>query len=1125
MKRIIAFLLVFVFLIPSLASCSNDKLKNGEFSIKFGDVEILADRINSAPKNGKVTVYTRDYVIDKELSLVIGKERTNFIAFSIVRVEKDGIVEYKVAKKYKDTISDAVIPVNGFVVAMPKTMVDFDSIDVDSTVEVSGFENFVTGFELLDLASFSPMYMTSTSSRRINFLNPEGDFVDGKIYCFDKSFPGNKKIDIDNRVVSVKIKNNGYQIVSSDKLSEINKPADDELMLVFTGLYNIAYADYYFGETERISISMLDKANGYSDMAAIKVGNEVIEFDENVINVETINESGTYVFNHSFNNTVTPKSDNTRFDVVVAENMIVKVCEEGKRSLIPQGNGFVLSFVGDEASSKASLFKVGDKIESCLIEHVDLPDQYVAIGNNYFEINGVDISRNVEGLCVLYTEEYGKTTKTNIYGSEIVIKDGKVTAVNINAGSAVIPEGGYVLSMHKDNPMFMSVSNIKKGDAVSICLDGPSYNITNLKIDSINGQRDTDALVLYKDKESTGTNQYGYEIAVDKDGIAIADGFSGNMEIPDGGFVLSGHGVNKNALQLAYSIGEKIVLDLKTSSASIIKTPDLKIKNAQYNLEIVNDRLEEAKNAFYNINYKSINSDISHVETILAEAQKAFNEYEFDKAFDLSESVVLTCKNIRYSMIESKTVQNRAVWYRSGDKSDADVKRTIDKLKSLNINTIYLETWYEGYCIGNKVDIEGIDLKRNPDFDVLESFIRIGHENGIEVHAWVQNFFVGYFYIDGPAYNNPVFAEEQYKDKYIIDRNGNEHFYYTANGNYWLFLNPNDRECRDLILNIYKELITKYDLDGLHLDYVRFPEPNLLDNNAYDFGYNEDIIKGFAQKTGITGDPRKFAVNSDNYKKWVQYRCDIVTSFVGEVYDMVRSIDSDLWLSAALYPDVDTDKARILQDIRTLSEKDYFDEIFSMSYNIDNKYVKENVELYVDLINGRSFYSSGLAAFLETTNESFAYQLTDAYHSGADGISIFSLSSIRPGRYQEEIVNGAFRDPSVQVNRLSETAVGQMKYISEKIDNISFYYEFSENDKAILSGIISDITEFSKTLDFENATRAQKLNWANQALVKIDAAIDAVVNDCDISDAASSIAKDLEELKYWIGISANRLSK
>ena len=65
---------------------------------------------------------------------------------------------------------------------------------------------------------------------------------------------------------------------------------------------------------------------------------------------------------------------------------------------------------------------------------------------------------------------------------------------------------------------------------------------------------------------------------------------------------------------------------------------------------------------------------------------------------------------------------------------------------------------------------------------------------------------------------------ELMKDKRCVDRNGKDN-YPCGYGNF-VFLNPNDRECRDLVLGVYKELVTKDDLDGLHLDYIRFSEPN-----------------------------------------------------------------------------------------------------------------------------------------------------------------------------------------------------------------------------------------------------------------------------------------------------------
>lgn len=59
--------------------------------------------------------------------------------------------------------------------------------------------------------------------------------------------------------------------------------------------------------------------------------------------------------------------------------------------------------------------------------------------------------------------------------------------------------------------------------------------------------RTTDSLVVYfkglVGDGRTGTNQWGYEVAIDKNGVVLEDPhYSGNTKIPDGGKVLSGHG-------------------------------------------------------------------------------------------------------------------------------------------------------------------------------------------------------------------------------------------------------------------------------------------------------------------------------------------------------------------------------------------------------------------------------------------------------------------------------------------------------------------------------------------------------------------------------------------------------
>ena len=65
-------------------------------------------------------------------------------------------------------------------------------------------------------------------------------------------------------------------------------------------------------------------------------------------------------------------------------------------------------------------------------------------------------------------------------------------------------------------------------------------------VHALNGKnipRNTDFMVLYSGIKTTGTNQWGFEAPIDRNGVVLSDPvYKGDTEIPDGGFVLSGHG-------------------------------------------------------------------------------------------------------------------------------------------------------------------------------------------------------------------------------------------------------------------------------------------------------------------------------------------------------------------------------------------------------------------------------------------------------------------------------------------------------------------------------------------------------------------------------------------------------
>ena len=1123
-KRIIAVLLALLMLVPVWAACSKNKttpvyIEGYDFVVKFGSSEIRAEQINSTPDGDKVVVYTRDYKKDGKASVVVSEEQEGRTAVVVRYISNDKTDEFDIVQITTE-IKDVPIPVNGFALTLPTSMLEGVRANVGQIVKVEGYASANPQHERHDLASIAPDYLISTATRRVNIVDPIYGFVSDKIYYVTDKYKGETNINVDNVVVSVEIASNySCNILSIESKNEITTPEKGKAYLVFTGEYNIAYANQYFNNAERISFSMLDKANSYSDMPSVVIDSGVIEIKDELLNVETITDDGVYVFDNEYSASVTPATDKKRYDVVVVDGIVTVVAEENARTLIPDGNGFVISLVGDESIRKKDEFVVGKELKTFFIDFVKLPEKYVEFDNLFVGIDYVNISRNKEGIAVLYTPMFGKSTNTNEYGAEIVIVDGNITAVNYNKGNTEIPENGYVLSVHRDNQTYSKLKDFAVGDKAEVSLTGSDYSVAVLKYDGVNVTRLENMLIVYNNKTSSGANEYGYEIAVDKDGYVVNHSYNGNIAIPNGGFALSGHGTNKEALEAVFAIGERVILDSKSSSVTVIRTPEQKLSTAKYEFDVVSDRIEAAKKAYTNLNYTELDASVKFIEATIAESQAAFESYDFETALAKAESVINTCDNLHYATIESKGVENRAVWYRSTEKSDEDVRATVEKMKALNVNALYLETWYEGYCIGKKVEVEGVTQNAyNGDYDALEGFIRICHEYDIEVHAWVHDFFVGYYYEGGNKYYNPYF--DSFKDKYLIDCKGRDFFYYSANNNYFIFLNANDRECRDYILSIYEELITKYDLDGLHLDYIRFPE---LNYGTDDFGYNQDIIDAFHAKTGYTGDPRNYANNTAAKNAWIQFRCDIITSFAGEVYDLVRDVNPDIWLSCATYPDIALSKNTIAQDVRSFATSGYFDEIFSMSYGVNNATVVSGVKEYVSVTNDKTFYSSGIAAFLETTQKNFADQLTLVEQVGADGVSVFALASITPESYYYQMTLGAFRDPAVQTYYGSETVSAQMDYISSKLDNLSpIFVTLTSDDIISIKAVCSEIKDYADSFSMDNATYYQKINWCNSALQKIATAKASIVADCGDNAETDAIISDLEDLEYWLRLSVNR---
>lgn len=169
--------------------------------------------------------------------------------------------------------------------------------------------------------------------------------------------------------------------------------------------------------------------------------------------------------------------------------------------------------------------------------------------------------------------------------------------------------------------------------------------------------------------------------------------------------------------------------------------------------------------------------------------------------------------------------------------------------------------------------------------------------------------------------------------------------------------------------------------------------------------------------------------------KWCKFREDIINSFVGEVYQLVRELKPEIWLSAACYPDIYGTPTVNFQNFRNWLENGWIDEIFSMSYGTSVEYSVGNAADFVKAVGNDAFYSTGLSVFGTTERDILLRQISGCYDVGANGTNLFSWGSliIHEQEYESALAKTVFRSPSVQTYKLNETIRAASEQLISKL--------------------------------------------------------------------------------------------
>ena len=208
-------------------------------------------------------------------------------------------------------------------------------------------------------------------------------------------------------------------------------------------------------------------------------------------------------------------------------------------------------------------------------------------------------------------------------------------------------------------------------------------------------------------------------------------------------------------------------------------------------------------------------------------------------------------------------------------RQQQELCRILDQLKAVNINTVLLQVRVRGSVIYPSA-IEPWDVAltgsfdQSPGYDPLAFAIDEAHRRGMELHAW---------FVAIPCFKQAV--ARQMGRKSVLKT----HPELCVKHNDMYYLDPGLPGTADYLVALCREIVSRYDVDGIHFDYIRYPEGAAKFDDAASYKrYGGGRTKAVWRRENMTRIVRRIYEDVHALKPWVR----VSSSPVGKYADLSR---------------------------------------------------------------------------------------------------------------------------------------------------------------------------------------------------------------------------------------------
>ena len=356
----------------------------------------------------------------------------------------------------------------------------------------------------------------------------------------------------------------------------------------------------------------------------------------------------------------------------------------------------------------------------------------------------------------------------------------------------------------------------------------------------------------------------------------------------------------------------------------------------------------------------------------------------------------------------------RALWVLRGSlTSPASIDQLIKTAKAQGFNTLLVQVRGRGDAYyTSRLEPRASDLASQPSsFDPLAKLLADAHRSGIRVHAWISLNLVSSA-VDLPVSPDHLIARHPEwlmvpraiaQDLARMDPSNPGYVgkiarwtrgeLQTVEG---LFASPLQPDAAAYAQRVVADIASRYDVDGVHLDYVRYPSP-LFDYSRFSIAEFRSSIRprlsAAVRREMDDQEGRDLFAYPDRFPDdWKTFRRARLTALVASIRQAVRAVRPQALLTAAVAPDPADAADERLQDWGAWLDSHLIDAVAPMAYTQESARFTEQIAAASGVAGGRAVWA-GIGWYRLTPAQTVENILT-ARRLGTAGFVLFSYDSL-----------------------------------------------------------------------------------------------------------------------------------